>query len=229
MDVRPRDIQRALLDKPPQIVHFTGRGSGADGIVFEDDAGNDVLVDGAALAGLFELFKEQICCVVLNGCYSEVQAQAIAHHIEYVVGIREEISDQSAIAFAVGFYDALGAGRPVDFAHKLGCKAIQMQGFADHLAPVLLRQKLKIDPVTDSDDAVMERRGRLWNVPELPPNFLPRVEVQSLKEQVLSHTQQPLVMAGRSQRVGIQGMGGYWQVGIGRRIGTGARGTAGFS
>jgi hypothetical protein len=32
------------------------------------------VVDGAALAELFALFANQIQCVVLNGCYSEVQA-----------------------------------------------------------------------------------------------------------------------------------------------------------
>lgn len=69
--VRPRDIQRAMLDVGPQIIHFSGHGEGEAGLLFEDEIGNAKLVDGAALAGLFELFADQITCVVLNGCYSE--------------------------------------------------------------------------------------------------------------------------------------------------------------
>ena len=112
--VRPRDIQRAMLDINPQIVHFSGHGAGDEGLVFEDDTGQAKLVDGEALAGLFELFAEQVECVVLNGCYSQVQAKVIAQHIPYVIGMSQAIGDRAAIGFAVGFYDALGAGRPVE-------------------------------------------------------------------------------------------------------------------
>jgi hypothetical protein len=140
LTVRPSDIQRAMLDVGPQIIHFSGHGAGAQGLVFEDEVGNTKLVDGAALAGLFELFADQITCVLLNGCYSETQAKAIAQHIPYVIGMNEAIGDKAAIAFAVGFYDALGAGRPIEFAYKLGCSAIRMEGIAEHLTPVLLKQ-----------------------------------------------------------------------------------------
>lgn len=75
--VRPRDIQRAMLDINPQIVHFSGHGTGDEGLVFEDETGQGKLVDGEALAGLFELFTDQVECVVLNGCYSEIQAEAL--------------------------------------------------------------------------------------------------------------------------------------------------------
>ena len=138
--VRPRDIQRAMLDINPQIVHFSGHGAWEEGLVFEDEIGRVRLVDGEALAGLFELFAEQVECVVLNGCYSKVQAEVIAQHIPYVIGMSQAIGDRAAIEFAVGFYDALGAGRSVEFAHKLGCSAIRMAGIAENLTPVLIHK-----------------------------------------------------------------------------------------
>ncbi|MEH1825792.1 MAG: CHAT domain-containing protein [Nostoc sp.] len=138
--VRPRDIQRAMLDINPSIVHFSGHGTGEEGLVFEDEVGRAKLVDGEALAGLFELFAEQVECVVLNGCYSEVQAEAIAQHINYVIGMKQAIGDKAAIEFAVGFYDALGAGRTVEFAHKLGCVAIRLAGVPEQLTPVLKKK-----------------------------------------------------------------------------------------
>lgn len=138
--VRPKDIQRSMLDSEPQIVHFSGHGTGDEGLVFEDEAGIAKLVDGEALAGLFELFADRVECVVLNGCYSEVQAEAIARHVNYVIGMNKAIGDQAAIEFAVGFYDALGAGRPIEFAHKFGCAAIRLAGIPEQLTPVLKKK-----------------------------------------------------------------------------------------
>jgi hypothetical protein len=140
MAVRPRDIQRAMLDLNPQMIHFSGHGAGNEGLAFEDESGKAKFVTGEALADLFSLFVDQLNCVVLNGCYSEVQAKGIAQHIPYVIGMNKAIGDKAAIAFAVGFYDALGAGRDVEFAFKLGCAAIRLEGIAEHLTPVLLKK-----------------------------------------------------------------------------------------
>ena len=48
-----------------------------------------------------------------------------------------EISDDAAIEFAVAFYDALGAGRPIEAAYAFGCNAINMKGIPEHLTPIL--------------------------------------------------------------------------------------------
>lgn len=139
--VRPRDIQQAMLDFKPQIVHFTGHGTGQDGLAFEDSAGQVKLIDAAALANLFQLFSDRVECVVLNACYSKFQAEAIAQHIDFVIGMSQAIGDRAAIDFAVGFYTALGAGETIDFAYKMGCNAIHLEGASEYLTPVLLTRK----------------------------------------------------------------------------------------
>jgi hypothetical protein len=136
--VRYRDIHRAILEYEPHIIHFSGHGSGEEGLVFEDETGQTKLVDAEALAGLFQLFANKIECVVLNACYSKYQAQEIARHINYVVGMSQAIQDKAAIEFAVGFYDALGAGQNYEFAYKLGCSVIRMAGIAQELIPQLI-------------------------------------------------------------------------------------------
>lgn len=75
--VRPRDIQRAMLDINPQIIHFSGHGTGDEGLVFEDETGSAKLVDGEALAGLFNLFADQVECIVLNDLHSIDNKQAL--------------------------------------------------------------------------------------------------------------------------------------------------------
>jgi formylglycine-generating enzyme required for sulfatase activity len=153
------DIHRYILDYKPQIIHFSGHGSGEQGLVFEDNNGQQMLVDAEALAGLFELFAVEIECVVLNACYSEIQAKAIAQHIDYVIGMSKEIGDAAAIKFAIGFYDALGAGRNVEFAYELGCRVIHMAGIPEHLTPQLLKkqdfcgEKIATTPVLASSPA----------------------------------------------------------------------------
>ncbi|MBW4528496.1 MAG: CHAT domain-containing protein [Phormidium tanganyikae FI6-MK23] len=139
--VRPVDVRRAMLDSQPQIVHFTGHGTATNGLVFEDTAGAAKPISPGAIAGLFELFADQVQCVVLNACYSEAQAIAIAEHIPYVIGMSDALEERAAITFAVAFYDALGAGRSIEFAYKLGCNAIQMEGIAGDLVPTLKQGK----------------------------------------------------------------------------------------
>ncbi|KAM3103008.1 TIR domain-containing protein [Phormidesmis sp. 146-12] len=158
--VRPRDIQRAMLDVDPQIVHFSGHGSGDEGLVFEDEVGLPKLIEGQALARLFDLFSDKVECVVLNGCYSEVQAQSIAQYIKSVIGMTQAIGDEAAIEFSVGFYDALGAGRSVDFAYELGCSAIAMAGMQENLTPVLIQKADGKKSPSVSTPQLSSQRGR---------------------------------------------------------------------
>jgi hypothetical protein len=153
--VTTRDLRRALIDCRPQVVHFSGHGvgqvledtpadsrklnaGGVEGLVLEDEAGQIQLVSGEAIAQLFAIFANDIECVVLNACYSEVQAQQIVQHIPYVIGMKQAIGDRAAIEFAIGFYDGLLGGRSVKDAYQLGCNAIKMAGILEDLTPILL-------------------------------------------------------------------------------------------
>lgn len=155
--VRYRDIHRAILEHEPHIIHFSGHGSGEDGLVFEDESGEIKLVDAQALAGLFQLFAEQVQCVVLNACYSQYQALEIARHIDYVVGMSQEIGDRAAIEFAVGFYDALGADKGYEFAYQLGCRLILMAGITENLTPQLMTKTASSNCSQESATIYIER------------------------------------------------------------------------
>ncbi|KST67515.1 AAA-like domain-containing protein [Mastigocoleus testarum] len=135
--VQTEDLYRALLDHNPQIVHFSGHGEGEQGLVLEDGSGQMQLVSAESLAKLFKLFQDKIECVVLNACYSEVQAEAIHQHIDYVIGMNQAIGDKAAIKFAKGFYDALGAGRTIEDGFQLGCTLIGLEGIPESYTPVL--------------------------------------------------------------------------------------------
>ncbi|GAK52163.1 hypothetical protein U14_03414 [Candidatus Moduliflexus flocculans] len=133
------ELQEAMLSESPQIVHFSGHGAGEAGIKLQDEYGDAQLVGGEALAGLFELFADTVECVLLNACYSEVQATAISQHIPYVIGMNNAIEDNAAREFAVAFYKTLGAGKDIQFAYKFAKNALLLAGMKNqHLLPVLL-------------------------------------------------------------------------------------------
>jgi formylglycine-generating enzyme required for sulfatase activity len=133
--VRIEDLQELFLKHRPQIVHFCGHGSGEQGLVFDSDSGREKLLRTEALASLFKLFASTVECVILNACYSETQADAIVNHVNYVIGIKQEIRDDAAIAFSKGFYRALGYNCTLEEAYELGRNAIQLEisGYAKTL------------------------------------------------------------------------------------------------
>jgi class 3 adenylate cyclase len=152
--VRPDDLRRALLDYEPQIVHFSGHGTGTEGLALLDEASEVKLVSAVALARLFKLFETQVKSVLLNACYSEVQAAAIGQYIDYVIGMNREIGDRAAIKFAVGFYDAIAAGRSIEDAYEFGCSAIALEGIPESLTPVLKQKGDPSQPVVDFTAAI---------------------------------------------------------------------------
>jgi hypothetical protein len=135
--VRVGDITQAIFDIQPQIIHFSGHGNSTGELCFENEVGKVQPVKPDALATMFKLFKQQVNCVLLNACYSEIQAKAIAQHIPFVIGMNDAIGDKAAIAFAVGFYKALVANRSIEDAYEFGCVEIQLYSLPEHLKPVL--------------------------------------------------------------------------------------------
>lgn len=159
---RPRDVQRAMLSLKPQIVHFCGQGAGDAGLILEDEGEKIKPVSTPALATLFELFSQQVECVLLNACYSEQQAAAIAQHIPFVVGMNQAIGDRAAIEFATSFYDALGAGETVEFAFRLGKNAVQLAGIAEEKTPVLLQKSTVATPQPEGATSATFGRSRIF-------------------------------------------------------------------
>ncbi|BAY93225.1 MULTISPECIES: AAA-like domain-containing protein [unclassified Tolypothrix] len=151
--VRPGDVSQELLNFQPHIVHFSGHGISTGELCFENELGKMQPVTPQALAALFELVAHQVQCVVLNACYSDIQARAIAQHISFVIGMNRAIGDQAAIAFAVGFYKALGANRSPEEAYEFGCVEIQLQGIPEESTPVLRKKIVNQSP----NDVYIER------------------------------------------------------------------------
>lgn len=166
--VQVDDLQQTLYDYKPTIVHFSGHGAGNKGLVLEDASSRSVFVSEEALARLFKSFQTQIECVILNACYSEIQATAIHQHIDCVVGMNQAIGDEAAIKFAVGFYRALGAGEPYNHCFESGLTLIDLNGISEVDKPqIKFRPRQK--PIVETPKPVSEE---VIKPPQLPNNSI---------------------------------------------------------
>lgn len=138
--VRLTDLSQYLLDYEPTFVHFSGHGTLKGELCFEGADGKSKTAPKEAIAALFSLSSRCIKGVILNSCFSEPQAKAILKAIPSVIGMRKEIGDSAAIAFATGFYKALGAGKSVGEAFDYGKVELRLLSIPEHEVPVLFQQ-----------------------------------------------------------------------------------------
>ncbi len=75
--VRADDLLQEMNAFRPNVLHVSGHGVASGEIVLEDSAGLAKSVPPAALKALFSDFGRWLQVVVLNACYSEVQADAL--------------------------------------------------------------------------------------------------------------------------------------------------------
>jgi class 3 adenylate cyclase len=132
------NLRHQLLTYAPHIVHFACHGD-EEGLIVKDELGLAEPISSKVLSELFALCAHHVECVLLNACYTASQAVAINKHIKNVIGMKKEIEDKAAVKFAIGFYDALGAGRSVEDAFKFGRTGIlhQFPDIDEYLIPVL--------------------------------------------------------------------------------------------
>lgn len=134
---RPDDLLQLLNQHKPHVVHFSGHGS-HEGLSLVSNDDQEWLVTTRALRYLFTALKDNIRLVFLNACYSREQAQALVQIIDCVIGMKDSISDDAAIAFASSFYRAIGFGRSVQEAFDQGITSLLLEGIPQEDIPELL-------------------------------------------------------------------------------------------
>src|SRR6478736_2300240 len=90
---RPDDLLQQMNEFRPHILHFSGHGSSAGEIMLQDNTRRVQTVSPAALKALFGNFREWLRIVVLNACYSNVQAKALLDSADIVIGMKTAIGD----------------------------------------------------------------------------------------------------------------------------------------
>jgi diguanylate cyclase (GGDEF)-like protein len=156
----PLDLLRELRKLRPTVIHFSGhsrRGAAGEpwpvqappevlpeaepapehGLYFQGPDGHPQLVSTSALEETFGAAGASVRLVVLNACYSEVQAEALLSRVDCVVGVSGAVRDDAARSFAIGFYGGLGERESIALAYRQGCAAISLEGLRDADRPQL--------------------------------------------------------------------------------------------
>lgn len=135
--LRTVDLVQALLDVQPRFVHFSGHGYPNGGFCFEDELGNRYCVPPEAVANVFAQFTGVVECVLINACHSEPLARSLAKHIPFAIGMSRDVGDDAAIAFSIGFYQSLAAGRSIPDSYGLGRAQLGLR-LEDPRIPILV-------------------------------------------------------------------------------------------
>lgn len=98
------------------------------------------MVEGKALEILFKNFSSKIKCVILNACFSKAQANSIVKHIPFVIGMNKAVEDEAALAFSVGFYQALTDGSDIEQAFNIGLAGMAMSSSGQENVAELLKK-----------------------------------------------------------------------------------------
>jgi hypothetical protein len=109
---RPTELQSALLEYKPHVVHFAGHGN-SEGICLETDDGKTRAVSADQLSTLLNLSRKWVRLVVLNACRSAPQTEMIGRLVDFVVGTNAPVADDMAVQFTAHFYRALAVGSTV--------------------------------------------------------------------------------------------------------------------
>lgn len=159
--VRLDTFSTLILENNPEIIHFSGHAD-KQGILLEDKDGQTHVLANNALDAIFKLFKDKVKCVVLNSCYSENQAEIISKHGIYVVGMNDEINDDIAINFSIGFYLGIVNGKDSVFSYNFAKTKILTEHASSASIPVLWYNGKKISEDQNNakakEDIVKEKR-----------------------------------------------------------------------
>lgn len=127
--VRVDQIQDALFNEKPQVLHFSGHGD-TGMLFFEDRNGDAAPVDAKSFGELISLHADTVKCVILSACYSEDVAKAVRAHVPWVIGCDQSIADDAAIAFSRAFYRAMANGQDYQKAFRHARNEVSLNGMS---------------------------------------------------------------------------------------------------
>jgi hypothetical protein len=118
--IRMNDLILLLRKEKPHILHFSGHGVDGNGelCMINNKTKKIIPIPTKALTSLFKNIKKNgnLRLVFLNSCYSKEQAEIIVKHIDYVIGMNNEINDDTARTLSQQFYASFATGATVEEA-----------------------------------------------------------------------------------------------------------------
>ena len=79
------DLEEVLLQHTPSIIHFSGCGNSAEGVILPSISPPPTRYQRKSLASSFRIRAPWVRCIVLNACYTRELGLAISEHVNCVI------------------------------------------------------------------------------------------------------------------------------------------------
>ena len=150
--VRLQDLQPALLEVDPTLVHFTGHGDEQGDLLLENAIGYPEAVPADCLGDALALCSAKARCVILNACNTAIQAKTLASVVEAVIGVEGTISVGAARIFVIHFYRGIASRLDISRAFHIALNQMAMEWPEEDGKPVLFmhgesRPLIYVEPV----------------------------------------------------------------------------------
>lgn len=120
------DLIQHLNETAPDVIHFSGHGSGA-GLALHADDDTTKRLSNEQLDQVLAVAPKPLKLVVFNSCDSAEQAKVAVRHAAAAIGMNKPIGDEVARVFAGQLYNSLGFGRSLGLALRQALLFVEMQ------------------------------------------------------------------------------------------------------
>lgn len=135
------DISQELSEINPFIVNISGCEKGIELLTLEiSPDGNLFTKPEKIIADLFKPHTENLECIILNSCYSPNQSAEIIQHVEFVIGITQDLKDSEVILFLSDFYYHIGSRKTIKDSYSRSYNLLERKGVNPVQLPILLNR-----------------------------------------------------------------------------------------
>lgn len=104
---RKKEIRKNFYLYKPNIVHFAGHGTDDGSIFIEDDDEKGKAISKEDFVDFIRRYSNDIECIFLNSCYSEIMGKLLKRHVKCVIGLSGKVQEIHARSFSKFFYEGL--------------------------------------------------------------------------------------------------------------------------
>ncbi len=126
-----------FLRYQPHIIHFSGHGTDGS-LILDDGEGHEWQLDRATARAAFKTTAGKTRLVVLNACLSADVAQVLSEVIDCVIGMSQEMFDDTSIVFSGALYRGLSEGLSIRQSFDRARTQINLAGKVGSRTPIIL-------------------------------------------------------------------------------------------
>ncbi len=123
---RFEDLQTALHEHAPHILHISSHGTDSGALRFETGDNGTGLVSKRRVLRLLKALSDSFRVIIVNACYSSALVRDIPTDIGVAaIGMNTAVEDSAAIAFSSSFYESLSFGKSIEKALEIAMSNIE--------------------------------------------------------------------------------------------------------